>query len=100
MPLVTKCENKKAKYLRNLKSERFSEPRMFTMQQIRNITFAVLNQSTLNDRVTRNEKHLVKTYDTCLDLDRIDKQIRADGQVMHNQISERVTKWREEFTNL
>jgi len=32
VPKLGKFENKKAKYLKNLKSERFKEPRMFTME--------------------------------------------------------------------
>lgn len=56
---------------------------MFTMEQIRNISFAVLNQSTLNDRVTLNEERLVKIFKTTLHLDEIDKQIRMEGERMN-----------------
>ena len=43
MPNWSQCESRYAKYAANLKSERFQEPRMFTMEQIRNISFACLN---------------------------------------------------------
>ena len=69
MPNWSQCESRNSKYTANLKTERFQEPRMFTMEQIRNITFAVLNQSTLNDRMQLEESRYVKTYTTCLQLD-------------------------------
>ena len=46
---------------------------MFTMEQIRNMVFGVLNQSTLNDRVAVSEERYVKIHSTCLRLDEIDK---------------------------
>lgn len=75
MPNLSKFENKKSRIGSKLKTERFQEPRMFTMEQIRNITFACMNQSTLNDRVERAEKKLVKTNFACIRLDEMDKQI-------------------------
>ena len=72
-PSWSTCESKNARYTANLKTERFQEPRMFTMEQIRNISSAVLNQSTLNDRMQLSETRYVKTYNTCLELDETDK---------------------------
>ena len=46
---------------------------MFTMEQIRNITFALINQSTLNDRVKVAEKKLVNVHANTIRLDEIDK---------------------------
>lgn len=46
---------------------------MFTMEQIRNITFACLNQSTLIDRVMLTERKLVKANTHCNRLDEMDK---------------------------
>ena len=66
LPNWSQCESRHAKYAANLHTERFQEPRMFTMEQIRNISFACLNQSTLNDRVQLGETRYVKTYGTCL----------------------------------
>ena len=43
LPEWSNCESKNAKYMVNVRSERFQEPRMFTMEKIRNITFAMLN---------------------------------------------------------
>ena len=48
---LAKCESKKAKFVENLKSERFQEPRMFTMDQIRNMVYSCLNQSTAIERI-------------------------------------------------
>lgn len=73
---------------------------MFTMEQIRNISFAVLNQSTLADRLTFTEKKSVKIHNTCIKLDEIDKQIRFETAEMHKTISDRVTKWKEEFATM
>ena len=42
-PLLSKFENAKSKFAKKLKTERFQEPRMFTMEQIRNIAYACLN---------------------------------------------------------
>ena len=79
VPNMTKFESKKCQYSKNLKSERFQEPRMFTMGQIRNIIFAVLNQSTLNERIALNENRSVKVHKTCITLDVIDKQLKVDA---------------------
>ena len=74
IPKFGKFESKKAKVLKkNLSDPRFQEPRMFTMEQIRNMVFGVLNQSTLNDRVAVSEERYVKIHSTCLRLDEIDK---------------------------
>ena len=73
VPKFTKFESKRARYKNNMKTERFQEPRMFTMEQIRNISFACLNQSTLNDRMALQEERQVKIYKTCIKLDEIDK---------------------------
>jgi hypothetical protein len=83
VPKLSKFENKSAKYLKNLKTERFQEPRMFTMEQIRNISYACMNQSTLVDRVAFSEKKLVKLHNTTITLDVIDKQIRFESADMH-----------------
>jgi len=46
------------------------------------------------------EKKSVKIHNTCLRLDEIDKQIRFETAEMHKTISDRVTKWKEEFAVL
>ena len=55
---VTKFERSNVPFAKNLESERFQEPRMFTMKQIRNMIHAVTNQSQLELRIQNNEdKH-------------------------------------------
>ena len=70
---------------------------MFTMEQIRNITFAIMNQSTLNDRVRVNETKLVQVHQNAIRLDEIDKQMKYDTKVMHEEMGDRLTKFKEEF---
>ena len=54
----TKFERDNVPFVKNLDSERFQEPRMFTMKQIRNIIHAVSNQSQMELRIQNNEdKH-------------------------------------------
>ena len=77
MPTLGKFESTRAKYLANLKSERFKEPRMFTMEQIRNMVFALIDQSTLNDRVSLNESRYVRVYETGLRLADMDENIKG-----------------------
>lgn len=90
MPDFSKFETKNSKYIKNLGSERFNEPRMFTMEQIRNITFACLNNSTIQDRVTLNEHRYVKVHKTCLQLDEIDRQLRHQSLEMNTNITNKV----------
>ena len=83
-----------------MKQERFREPRMFTMEQIRNITFALINQSTLNDRVKVSEKKLVNVHANTIRLDEIDKQLKFEAQNMNEELADRITKFKEEFAAL
>ena len=73
VPSLSKCEAKNNRYKKNLKEDRFKEPRMFTMEQIRNITFALINQSTLNERVRISEKKIVNVHNSTIALDVVDK---------------------------
>lgn len=66
------------------------------MEQIRNITFACLNQSTLNDRVLLSEQRLVKMNSTCIRLNEMDKQIKYAAEEMHKQVSERLQLWKDD----
>jgi hypothetical protein len=50
-----KCESVNCSFLGNLKTERFQEPRMFTMDQLRDIVYSCLNQSTTIERLNRSE---------------------------------------------
>ena len=77
IPFLGKFESSKATYTANLKTERFKLPRMFTMEQIRNMVFALMDQSTLNDRVSLNEKRYVKVHETGLRLGEMDENIVA-----------------------
>ena len=49
---------------------------MFTMEQIRNMVFALMDQSTLNDRVSLNESRYVSVYETGLRLADMDETIK------------------------
>lgn len=50
---------------------------MFTMEQIRNMVFALIDQSTLNDRVSLNESRYVRVYETGLRLADMDENIKG-----------------------
>ena len=100
MPSLGKFESTRAKYLANLKSERFREPRMFTMEQIRNMVFALIDQSTLNDRVSLNESRYVSVYETGLRLADMDENIKGRQMEMHEKITYEVAKFKEEYEKL
>lgn len=96
VPTLPKFEAKNNRYKHNLKEDRFKEPRMFTMEQLRNITFALINQSTLNERVRVSEKKIVKVNATTIELDEMDKQLKFAAQKTEEEISERITKFKED----
>ena len=73
VPKLGKCESRNNTFKHQFEERRFREPRMFTMEQIRNITFALINQSTLNDRMRVSEKKLVKLNSSTIRLDEVDK---------------------------
>ena len=70
---------------------------MFTMEQIRNMVFALIDQSTLNDRVSLNESRYVSVYETGLRLADMDETIKISTNEMHEKISNEVAKFKEEF---
>ena len=72
VPNFPKFECKSAGYMSNLDSQRFKEPRMFTMKQIRNIAFACLNQSTLNERMKLSEMRHEQQFMKSNELQRVD----------------------------
>ena len=71
---------------------------MFTMEQIRNMFFGLLNQSAAFTRLQESEQKLIKINKTCIALDEIDKQIQHETTEMNNVISERLQKFKEEFS--
>ena len=73
---------------------------MFTMEQIRNMVFALMDQSTLNDRVSLNESRYVSVYETGLRLADMDETIQARTHEMHEKITNEVVKFKEEFETL
>ena len=73
---------------------------MFTMEQIRNMVFALMDQSTLNDRVSLNESRYVSVYETGLRLADMDDSIKASTNEMHEKISNEVARFKEEFEAL
>ena len=80
-----------------MSSGRFKEPRMFTMQQIRNMVFAIVNQSTLAQRVAANEDRHDKVDQTCKQLDEADKQLDQQAKSIHNELIEKIKKWKSDF---
>ena len=68
----TKFERDNVPYIRNLDTERFQEPRMFTMKQIRNIVHAVTNQSQLEYRIQNNEDKHRKMNEKTMQLEQED----------------------------
>ena len=73
---------------------------MFTMEQIRNMVFALMDQSTLNDRVSLNESRYVSVYETGLRLADMDETIKISTNDMHEKISNEVARFKEEFEAL
>lgn len=69
-------ESAGSKIIDNLSSERWQEPRMFTMQQMRNIFFAMQNQSMQNTRMQTAESRLDKFNTECTRLEEMDRQIQ------------------------
>jgi len=82
MPWMSRMESYSAKYMKNLESERFKEPRMFTMEQIRNVTFACLNQSTLNDRMKLQENRHAKIFQNCKSLEEMDQRLEETSNTI------------------
>ena len=56
---------------------------MFTMKQIRNIAFACLNQSTLNERVKLSELRHEKQFFKSKELERMDAKIEAQSKLFN-----------------
>lgn len=70
------------------------------MEQIRNMVFALMDQSTLNDRVSLNESRYVSVYETGLRLADMDETIKISTNDMHEKISNEVARFKEEFEAL
>jgi hypothetical protein len=47
-----------------------------------------------------NEKRQVRIHNTCIHLEEIDRQIRHEAEVANKAMSDRVTKWKEDFANM
>ena len=71
---------------------------MFTMQQVRNMFFALLNQSMQNDRAATAEGRLDKMHQECVRLDETDQALEKDVNDKHRDLSDRLAKWREDFS--
>ena len=97
VPKLNKFESKNQRYMHNMDEDRFREPRMFTMEQIRNITFALINQSTLNDRMKTAENKLVNVHTKTIRLDEVDKQLKYEAHTINEEINDRITKFKDEF---
>ena len=91
---IGKCEKDNSKIRKNIESERFQEPRMFTMAQIRNVIFACLNQSTAVQRISKTESHINKIHDTCLRLDEIDNMLKKECELINVQLNQKINQWK------
>ena len=69
---------------------------MFTMEQIRNMTYACINQSTLNQRVAISEKKLVNVHLNTIRLDEIDKQLKYESHTMHDELKDSLKQFRDD----
>ena len=83
-----------------MKTPRFKEPRMFTMEQIRNMVFAVMDQSTLNDRVTLGENRYVKVHETSLKLSAMDNNIQDTMNEMNQKIQYELECFKDEYESV
>ena len=70
---------------------------MFTLQQIRNITFSLLNASTLAERMRISEKKIVNVHKSTIHLDEVTKQNKFEAHTMNEETNERITKFRDEW---
>ena len=70
---------------------------MFTLQQIRNITFSLLNASTLAERMRISEKKIVNVHKSTIHLDEVTKQNKFEATTMNEETNERITKFRDEW---
>ena len=99
-PALSPCEIQNATYLKNMDSSRFKEPRMFTMRQIRNMIFACVNQSTIAQRLGVTETRHDKLDLTCEKLDETDKKLKEQAEINHNELTEKIKKWKQDFSLL
>ena len=73
---------------------------MFTMQQVRNMFFALLNQSMQNDRAITAESRLDKIDTECVRLDETDKALEKDMNDKNKALSDRLSKFKEDSSQL
>ena len=67
------------------------------MQQIRNMVFAIVNQSTLAQRVATTEDRHDKVDETCKHLDETDQKLNEQAKAIHNELLEKIKKWKSDF---
>ena len=65
---------------------------MFTMQQMRNMFFALQNQSMQNERVTTAERRLDKKDSECILLEQMDRKLEADLNDKHKIVTAGLAK--------
>ena len=65
---------------------------MFTMQQMRNMFFALQNQSMQNERVTTAEQRLDKKDSECILLEQMDRKLEADLNDKHKIVTAGLAK--------
>ena len=70
------------------------------MQQVRNMFFALLNQSMQNERMDNAEGRLDKINTENLRLDQVDRQLEKDMNDKNKAISDRLAKWKDDFSQL
>jgi len=94
------CESDGVEYVSNLTTERFQEPRMFTMKQIRNVFFACLNQSTIVERVGDNELRHKRVDLTTKNLNEVDNAIQDDINKKHTILQDKIAKFKKDHSKL
>lgn len=67
--------NNGCKYSQNIESERWTEPRMVTMKQVRNMVFSMLNQSKFNTDLSEVMKKADAIHDYTVKLNEQDRQL-------------------------
>ena len=69
---------------------------MFTMEQVRGMVFACINQSTAIKRVKIAERKLVNLHNSTVQLGEMDNQLRHEATTMNKYLGDRMAKWKDE----
>lgn len=70
-----KSESQFSSYSANIESQEWQEPRMFTLKQVRNAVYSILNQSVFNEELNDVIKKAQSLHDYTQALNETDKQL-------------------------